>query len=86
MSFVTPILKNGRRSDISNYRGVAILSAIAILFEFLNYRYVSRVCYKSKSTVLNLFEYFSFVLKSIDGCQVNLPYTVLMPEQDVIQC
>jgi hypothetical protein len=39
MYFVTPILKNGRRSDISNYRDDAILSAIAKLFGLLNYRY-----------------------------------------------
>jgi hypothetical protein len=30
LSFVTPIFKSGRRNDISNYRGIAILSAIIL--------------------------------------------------------
>jgi hypothetical protein len=36
-SFVTNIFKSGRRNDISNYRDIAILSAIAKLFELLVY-------------------------------------------------
>jgi hypothetical protein len=37
-SFVTPIFKSGRRIDISNYRGNAILSANAKFFELIVYR------------------------------------------------
>lgn len=33
ISYLTPIFKSGRRSDISNYRGIAILPTIAKLFE-----------------------------------------------------
>jgi hypothetical protein len=36
LSFVTPIFKSG--NDLSNYRGIAILSAITKLFEMLVYR------------------------------------------------
>jgi hypothetical protein len=35
LSFVTPIYKNGKRNDVANYRGIAILSAVAKLFELL---------------------------------------------------
>jgi hypothetical protein len=37
-SFVISIFKSGRRNDISNYRGIAILSATAKLFKLLLYR------------------------------------------------
>jgi hypothetical protein len=35
---VTPIFKNGRRNNVEDYRGVAILSAIPKRFELLVYR------------------------------------------------
>jgi hypothetical protein len=38
LSFVSLIFRSGRRNDISNYRGIAILSAIAKFFELLVYR------------------------------------------------
>jgi hypothetical protein len=38
LSFVTPISKSDGRNDISNYRSIAKLSAIAKLFELLVYR------------------------------------------------
>jgi hypothetical protein len=79
LSFVTPIFKSG--NDLSNYRGIAILSAdIAKLFEMLVYRVMyedlkSRLAdfqhgfVKDRLNVSNLLEYFSFVLKSIEiGC------------------
>jgi hypothetical protein len=37
VSYVTPIFKKGRRNNVEDYRGVAILSAIAKRFEFLVY-------------------------------------------------
>jgi hypothetical protein len=86
LSFITPIFKSGRRNDISNYRGIAILSAIARLFELLVYRVINEDLMgrfadcrhgfvNGRSTVSYLLEYFSFVLKSIeDGCQVDLIY------------
>jgi hypothetical protein len=33
LSFVTPIFKSGKRNDVSNYRGIAILSTVSKLFE-----------------------------------------------------
>jgi hypothetical protein len=33
LSFVTPIFKIGSRNDVSNYRGIAILSTVGKLFE-----------------------------------------------------
>jgi hypothetical protein len=38
LSYVTPIFKAGSRNDVTNYRGIAIFSAIAKLFELLIYK------------------------------------------------
>jgi Reverse transcriptase (RNA-dependent DNA polymerase) len=35
LSFGTPIFKNGKRNDVSNYRRIAILSAVAKSFKLL---------------------------------------------------
>jgi hypothetical protein len=34
--FAAPIFKNGKRNDVSNYRGIAILSAVAKLLEIFD--------------------------------------------------
>ena len=87
LSNVTPIFKSGSRSDVTNYRGIAILSAIAKLFELLIYKnmYEELRCsisenqhgyVKGRSCVSNLLEYTSFILKSMeDGLQVDSIYT-----------
>jgi Reverse transcriptase (RNA-dependent DNA polymerase) len=87
LSYVTPIFKVGSRNDVTNYREVAILSAIAKLFELLinknMYKDLQRLISenqhgyaKGRSTVSNLLEYTSFILKSIeDGLQVDSIYT-----------
>jgi hypothetical protein len=73
LSFVTPFFKNGKRNDVSNYRGIAILSTVGKLFELLVYMYedlksqladCQHGFFKGRSTVSNLLEYSSFVLKS----------------------
>jgi hypothetical protein len=33
----TPIFKSGKRNDVSNYRGIAILSTVGKLFELLDH-------------------------------------------------
>jgi hypothetical protein len=38
VSYVTPIFKKGRRNNVEDYRGMAILSAIPKGFELLVYR------------------------------------------------
>jgi hypothetical protein len=38
LSYVTPIFKKGRRNNVEDYRGVAILSVIPERFEMLDYR------------------------------------------------
>jgi hypothetical protein len=40
LSFVTLFFKSGKRNDVSNYRGIAILSTVCKLFELLVYRYM----------------------------------------------
>jgi hypothetical protein len=41
LSFVTPIFKSGKRNEVSNYRGIAILSTVGELFELLVYLFIS---------------------------------------------
>jgi hypothetical protein len=78
LSFVTPIYKTGKRNDVANYRCIAILSAVAKLFELLICRtmYEDLRCLISesqhgymqgRSTVTNLIEYASFILKSFES-------------------
>jgi hypothetical protein len=83
LSFVVPIFKSGKRNDVSNYRGIAILSTVGKLVELLvkRHMYEDLKCQledfqhgfvKGRPTVSNLLEYSSFVLKSIEGgCQLD---------------
>jgi hypothetical protein len=68
---VTPIFKKGRRNNVEDYRGVAILSAIPKRFELLVYRTLyedlknlismnQHSFTKYRSTVTNLLGYASF--------------------------
>jgi hypothetical protein len=81
--YVTSICKKGRRINIEDYRGVAILSAIPKHFEVLLHRGMynnlknlmsinQHGFMKSRSTITNLLKYAYFVLNSIeDGNQVD---------------
>jgi hypothetical protein len=40
LSFVTSLFKIGKPNDISNYRGISILSAVANIFDVLLYKYL----------------------------------------------
>jgi hypothetical protein len=87
--FVTPIFKSWKRNEVMNYRGIAILTTVGKLFELIVYTYMyedlkgqlvdcQHGFVKGRSTVSNLLEYSSFVLKSIeDWCQVDSIYTDL---------
>jgi hypothetical protein len=70
LSYVTPNFKAGSWNDVTNYRGITILSAISKLFELLIYknvykdlqRLISENQYgyvKGRSTVSNLLENLS---------------------------
>jgi len=86
-SFVIPIFKSGRRSDITCYRAIAILSTIPKLFESL---VKSRIEFhiknklssrqhgftKGKSTITNLMVFSSEVFDTVGSCgQVDVVYT-----------
>jgi hypothetical protein len=86
LSFVTPILKSGQRNDVSNYRGISIMWTVGKLFELLVYKYMyedlkgqlmdcQHGFVKGRSTVSNLLEYSSFVLKSIEDGSADSIYT-----------
>jgi hypothetical protein len=58
LSFVTPIYKNGKRNDVANYCGIAILSAVAKLFELL----ICRTIYTVKNFIYFIVKIHSKVV------------------------
>lgn len=97
ISKITPIYKSGDRSDIANYRGVAILSAIPKLFEsivtdylFFNMKNNITVAqhgfYRGRSTVTNLVEFKRKVIDILENSkQVDVVYTDFSKAFDSIQ-
>jgi len=88
-SYLTPIYKSGGKSDISNYRGIAILSAIPKLFEkivcdkvnevlTLNYHDEQHGFMKNRSINSNLMIYTKFIFDAMENNnQVDSIYTDL---------
>lgn len=86
-SFVTPIFKSGSRSDVCNYRGVVIQSAIPKLMEKLICNKIEVTVAdlihpaqhgfeKGRSTCTNLALYVSSILDNMqNGGQVDAVYT-----------
>lgn len=86
ISSISPIHKSGNRSDVENYRGISILSAIPKVFEAIVNRYfVSQIknCIipnqhgftSGRSTTTNLLEFTSKVSNYIElGYQVDVIY------------
>lgn len=86
-SFVSPIFKEGDRSNVVNYIPVSILCSISKIFEILvfnklfekvksNIHYSQHGFFEKKSTQTNLMEYVSFVADAIvAGGQVDTVYT-----------
>ena len=86
-SFLLPIYKSGKKSDIKNYRGIAILSCIPKLFEaMINQKIFEQVkhvitskqhgFFKGRSTATNLLQFVSFSLDAMDkGRYVDALYT-----------
>uniref|UniRef100_A0A0R3Q9H7 Reverse transcriptase domain-containing protein n=1 Tax=Brugia timori TaxID=42155 RepID=A0A0R3Q9H7_9BILA len=86
-SFLVPIFKSGKKSDIRNYRGIAIISCIPKLFEAiinekLFIQMKNRITnmqhgfYKGRSTATNLLEFINYSLNAMDnGNHVEALYT-----------
>jgi Reverse transcriptase (RNA-dependent DNA polymerase) len=85
-SFLTPIYKSGDRTNIENYRGIAILSAIPKQFEklfvmnFTNFLILtinnSTVSQKNRSINSNLMIYTKFIFDAFENNnQVDAIYT-----------
>lgn len=88
-SFVFPVFKKGCKQNVSNYRGIAALSAVSKLFEVIvldnliwNYAgYISPNQHgfmAKRSTTTNLTMFTSFLVREIEmGHQVDAIYTDL---------
>lgn len=86
-SFLIPIYKSGKKSDIRNYRGIAIMSCIPKLFEsIVNKNMFAQIknritnaqhgFFKGRSTTTNLLEFVSYSLSAMDkGYFVEALYT-----------
>ena len=86
-SYITPIFKNGSKSDMKNYRGICILSAIPKIFEKLVCQKLTSFLLKTvnqnqhgfvkgRSTETNLTVYLHFLLNSMEnGYQIDAIYT-----------
>ncbi len=87
ISYVSPIFKDGDKSDVSNYRPISILCAASKIFERLVFNMLFEQIkhkihdsqhgfFSKRSTQSNLMEYVSFVAHEIvDGGQVDTIYT-----------
>ena len=87
LSYLIPILKSGTKSDVRNYRGIAIISCIPKLFEsIVNEKIFMQIknritCkqhgfFKGRSTATNLLEFITFTLNAMDnGNHVEALYT-----------
>ena len=86
-SFLVPIFKSGKKSDIRNYRGIAIISCIPKVFEAivnktLFHMVKNRITnnqhgfFKGRSTCTNLLEFVNYSLTAMDnGNRVEALYT-----------
>ncbi len=86
-SYLVPVFKSAKKTDISNYRGIAIPSCIPKLFEAiinkeLFHQMKNRIIptqhgfFKGRSTTTNLLEFINFSLNAMDkGNYVETLYT-----------
>lgn len=86
-SFLIPIFKSGKKSDVRNYRGIAIISCIPKLFEaIINGNLFQQIknrithnqhgFFKGRSTSTNLVEFINYSLNAMDnGNYVEAIYT-----------
>lgn len=86
-SFLVPIYKSGKKSDIRNYRGIALISCIPKLFEsIINKNIFAQIknritnsqhgFFKGRSTTTNLLEFVNYSLVAMEkGNQVETLYT-----------
>ena len=86
-SYLVPIFKSGKKSDVRNYRGIAVISCIPKLFEaIINQKLFSQIknrittmqhgFFEGRSTSTNLIDFVSYSLNAMDnGNHVVALYT-----------
>lgn len=86
-SFLVPIFKSGKKSDVRNYRGIAIISCIPKIFEAIinktlfdmvknRITHTQHGFFKGRSTCTNLLEFIHYSLTAMDnGNHVEVLYT-----------
>ncbi|XP_037045741.1 uncharacterized protein LOC119081106 [Bradysia coprophila] len=96
-SYLTPIHKSGSRSDVSNYRGIAILATLGKLFESLVCKRMAddlshkvsikqHGFLKGRSTTTNLLEFVTRALHVIESkSQVDAVYTDIQKAFDQVR-
>lgn len=97
-SFIFPIFKSGNRSNISNYRGVCIQSAVPKVFDYLISQRLSFACKQfiveqqhgfvaKRSTTTNLLAYQHDILNAFQSSSaVHAVYTDVAKAFDRVQC
>lgn len=96
-SYLTPVHKSGSRSDVENYRGIAILPTLGKVFELLictrlNVELRGKLSrkqhgfLKGRSTSTNLMEFVSYTLNVIESkSQVDAVYTDIRKAFDQVR-
>lgn len=93
---ITPILKSGDPSDISNYRPISILPHLSKLFESIIYSSIKRSLNHiiddnqygfrpGKSSVSSSISFTTYILDNLeDGCQVDAIFTDIKKAFDTV--
>ena len=75
---VTPVFKNGSRSDLSNYRPISILPIIAKMFKKIIYMisytntFLLIICFQTANQVLEHYVVLLHLLNSTDNWRLNI--------------
>lgn len=96
LSFISPIYKSGKKSDVANYRPISIICASSKIFEKLIFRAVFEFVkssispcqhgfFNGRSVQTNLVDYVTFLCHNVmNGGQVDTIYTDFSKAFDMV--